>query len=92
MSATFDIGRGAAHDSRPLIVGLSGHAERGLLQRACPPHALAAAEGFGTPTRPFAARVFDLPIYTVDRHGGISGMGRRIRTATDGRTRAATET
>jgi FMN reductase len=67
MSVAVDVGLGAVHDSRPLIVGLGGTLSEASSSERALRYALGVAEGLGARTQLFAARALDLPMYTVDR-------------------------
>jgi FMN reductase len=72
MSVAVDVGRGAVHGRRPLIVGLGGTLSEASSSERALRHALAAAEAQGARTQLFAARALDLPMYTVDRSARTS--------------------
>lgn len=69
MPVAVDTGREAAHDPRPLIVGLGGTLSDASSSERALRHALTAAEAQGARTELFTARALDLPMYTVDRSG-----------------------
>jgi FMN reductase len=57
----------AAHDPRPLIVGLGGTLSEASSTERALRHALTAAAEQGARTKLFAAAALDLPMYSVDR-------------------------
>jgi len=57
----------AAHDSRPLIVGLGGTLSEASSSERALRYALDAAAAEGARTKLFTAEALDLPMYTVDR-------------------------
>jgi FMN reductase len=67
MSVAVDVGRGAARDSPPLVVGLGGTLSDSSSSERALRYALAVADGLGARTQLFAAQALDLPMYTVDR-------------------------
>jgi FMN reductase len=67
MSVAVDVGRGAAHDSPPFVVGLGGTLSESSSSERALRYALAVAAGQGARTQLFAAQALDLPMYTVDR-------------------------
>ncbi len=67
MSISVMTRREAAHDPRPLIVGLGGTLSEASSSERALRYALAAAAAQGARTKLFAAQALDLPMYTVDR-------------------------
>jgi FMN reductase len=67
MSVAVDVGRGAADDSPPFVVGLGGTLSEASSSEWALRYALGVAEGLGARTQLFAARALDLPMYSVDR-------------------------
>ncbi len=67
MSITVMTRREAAHDPRPLIVGLGGTLSEASSSERALRYALAAAAAQGARTKLFAAEALDLPMYTMDR-------------------------
>jgi len=67
MSVLVDTRREAAHDPRPLIVGLGGTLSEASSSERALRLALNAAGAQGARTKLFTARALDLPMYTVDR-------------------------
>ncbi|RHW26371.1 NAD(P)H-dependent oxidoreductase [Nocardioides immobilis] len=67
MSISVMTRREAAHDPRPLIVGLGGTLSEASSSERALRYALAAAAAQGARTKLFTAQALDLPMYTVDR-------------------------
>lgn len=67
MSVTVMTRREAAHDPRPLIVGLGGTLSEASSSERALRYALDAAAARGARTKLFAAQALDLPMYTTDR-------------------------
>lgn len=67
MSLLVETRREAAHDPRPLVVGLGGTLSEASSSERALRHALAGAANQGARTMLFTAQALDLPMYTVDR-------------------------